>query len=199
MRRTMDALSLSCPSPAIFRRPPSSQEPSSKDCRCLSPGVDNSGRSASGVTDDVSSTFCRCGRKVVGARRRIVGLERRRPAAVWPHILDAASQTPHTAHSRTTQCRRVRQRRRALLSEAALINRPLTGAQAEYISRPLPADVRNAPFFCGMPERFPWVGIVMATGRHPPPPRVAGPAEAQLTVKTLVAPHLHGRSRNFRP
>jgi hypothetical protein len=32
-------------------------------------------------------------------------------------------------------------------------------------------------------EQFPQPGIVPATGRHPPPPRVAGPAEAQLTRK----------------
>jgi hypothetical protein len=32
-------------------------------------------------------------------------------------------------------------------------------------------------------EQFPQLGIVSATGRHPPPPRVAGPAEAQLTRK----------------
>ena len=37
-------------------------------------------------------------------------------------------------------------------------------------------------------ERFPQSGIVTATGRHPPPPRVAGPAEAQLAF-TPVAPH----------
>jgi hypothetical protein len=37
-------------------------------------------------------------------------------------------------------------------------------------------------------ERFAHSGIVTATGRHPPPPRVAGPAEAQLAF-TPVAPH----------
>jgi hypothetical protein len=44
-------------------------------------------------------------------------------------------------------------------------------------------------------ERFPQSGIVTATGRHPPPPRVAGPAEAQLAF-TPVAPHfLHSRKK----
>jgi len=43
-------------------------------------------------------------------------------------------------------------------------------------------------------ERFPQSGIVRATGRHPPPPRVAGPAEAQLAF-TPVAPHFHAAEK----
>jgi hypothetical protein len=51
----------------------------------------------------------------------------------------------------------------------------------------IPIDI----FICGPDqERFPQSGIVTATGRHPPPPRVAGPAEAQLAF-TPVAPHFH--------
>ena len=34
-------------------------------------------------------------------------------------------------------------------------------------------------------ERFFPSGIVLTTGRHPPPPRVAGPAEAQLALRQL--------------
>ena len=44
-------------------------------------------------------------------------------------------------------------------------------------------------------ERFPKSGIVMATGRHPPPPRVAGPAEAQLAI-TPAAPHFRTAREN---
>jgi hypothetical protein len=41
-------------------------------------------------------------------------------------------------------------------------------------------------FLCTLDqERFPQSGIVTATGRHPPPPRVAGPAEAQLALRQL--------------
>ncbi len=47
-------------------------------------------------------------------------------------------------------------------------------------------------------ERFPQSGIVTATGRHPPPPRVAGPAEAQL-ASTPVAPHLSYRRKDVNP
>jgi hypothetical protein len=38
-------------------------------------------------------------------------------------------------------------------------------------------------FFQNAREQTPGVGIVIATGRHPPPPRVAGPAEAQPPQK----------------
>jgi hypothetical protein len=44
-------------------------------------------------------------------------------------------------------------------------------------------------------ERIPRLGIVVTTGRHPPPPRVAGPAEAQL-ASTPVAPHLCTAGKN---
>jgi hypothetical protein len=47
-------------------------------------------------------------------------------------------------------------------------------------------------------ERFPQSGIVSVTGRHPPPPRVAGPAEAQLAFAvrcaSLFAGHLFCRA-----
>jgi hypothetical protein len=44
-------------------------------------------------------------------------------------------------------------------------------------------------------ERFSQSGIVTATGRHPPPPRVAGPAEAQLAF-TPVAPHFRAAGKS---
>jgi len=59
------------------------------------------------------------------------------------------------------------------------------------------SSVQMQFFVCtpGDQERFPQWGIVTATGRHPPPPRVAGPAEAQLAF-TPVAPHFsRGRKK----
>lgn len=48
----------------------------------------------------------------------------------------------------------------------------------------------------GGQERFPRSGIVVGTGRHPPPPRVAGPAEAQLAARP-VAPRFAGAKVNI--
>jgi hypothetical protein len=67
------------------------------------------------------------------------------------------------------------------LSAISGINRLLTGEiGTESTANTLTYD---AQIFCKCPEPVSWLGIVIATGRHPPPPRVAGPAEARLTMK----------------
>jgi hypothetical protein len=61
---------------------------------------------------------------------------------------------------------------------------------------------QNQRFLCARTsndrERFPRLGIVVTTGRHPPPPRVAGPAEAQPAVMPVAPRSFYGRAATAR-